>query len=105
MYYEILQLILILLVLTEVVQAVKRLHEIFVALASKLQVLHSGVEQQKDQYLNLRRQLLHDTEDVFQQLGLSSQPKNKPSSSQFKGSSSGPPIFSSKNILTTLLPI
>nr|CAH7729222.1 unnamed protein product [Callosobruchus chinensis] len=44
----------------------RRLHETFVALAGRLQSVHSQVESQKEHYLSLRRQLYHDNLNPFE---------------------------------------
>ncbi|KAF5304565.1 hypothetical protein FQA39_LY09616 [Lamprigera yunnana] len=44
----------------------RRLHETFVTLAGRLQIVHSQVELQKEQYLKLRKQLLNDHTNVFE---------------------------------------
>lgn len=43
----------------------RRLHETFVALAGRLQSIHSQVEMQKDQYLNMRKYFLKDSTNIF----------------------------------------
>ncbi|CAB3371532.1 Hypothetical predicted protein [Cloeon dipterum] len=73
----------------ELVQAVRRLHEIFITVASKLQQEHNSVEQKKEQYLMLRQQYLHDTTDVFQTL----QKSKKSSSIESHGLQTGPTLF------------
>lgn len=44
----------------------KKLHETFVALAGRLQSVHTQVESQKEQYLNLRKYILKDPTNIFQ---------------------------------------
>lgn len=46
----------------------RRLHETFVALAGRLQSIHTQVESYKDLYLSLRRQLYNDTSNPFNKL-------------------------------------
>lgn len=46
----------------------KRLHEIFVALAGRLQSVHTQVESQKDLYMILRRRLYNDSSNPFETL-------------------------------------
>lgn len=46
----------------------RRLHESFVALAGRLQSVHSQVESQKETYLNIRKHLLQDTSNPFDKL-------------------------------------
>ncbi|ENN82635.1 hypothetical protein YQE_00991, partial [Dendroctonus ponderosae] len=46
----------------------KRLHETFVALAGRLQAVHSQVETQKELYMNIRKHLLQDTSNPFEKL-------------------------------------
>ncbi|XP_030758278.1 nuclear pore complex protein Nup58-like isoform X2 [Sitophilus oryzae] len=46
----------------------RRLHETFVALAGRLQAVHSQVESQKETYINIRKHLLQDVSDPFEKL-------------------------------------
>ncbi|KAJ8944018.1 hypothetical protein NQ318_021733 [Aromia moschata] len=46
----------------------RRLHETFVALAGRLQSVHSQVESQKETYLNIRRQVCNDISNPFDKL-------------------------------------
>lgn len=46
----------------------RRLHETFVALAGRLQAVHSQVESQKETYLSIRKHLLQDTSNPFDKL-------------------------------------
>lgn len=45
--------------------AMSKLHESLVAVAGKLQGVHSKVQQQKEQYLNFRKYVLKDNTNVF----------------------------------------
>ncbi|XP_060530262.1 nuclear pore complex protein Nup58 isoform X2 [Cylas formicarius] len=47
----------------------RRLHETFVALAGRLQSVHSQVESQKEAFLNIRKALTNDTSNPFDSLG------------------------------------
>lgn len=51
---------------TELTLGIRRMHEAFVALAARLQAVHSQVEAQKEQYLNLRKYVLKDPTNVFE---------------------------------------
>lgn len=44
----------------------RKLHETFIALAGRLQSVHSQVDIQKEQYLNLRKYMLHDDTNIFE---------------------------------------
>lgn len=46
----------------------RRLHETFVALAGRLQSVHTQVESQKDSYLNIRRHLYNDLSNPFDKI-------------------------------------
>lgn len=46
----------------------RRLHETFVALAGRLQSVHSQVESQKETYLNIRKQIYNDHTNPFEKL-------------------------------------
>ncbi|XP_053616344.1 nuclear pore complex protein Nup58 isoform X2 [Plodia interpunctella] len=49
----------------ELTLGIRRMHESLVALAGRLQTVHSQVEAQKEQYLNLRKYVLKDPSNVF----------------------------------------
>ncbi|XP_024939630.1 calpain-15 isoform X3 [Cephus cinctus] len=50
----------------ELTMAMSKLHESLIAVAGRLQEVHSKVEQQKEQYLKFRRSFLHDSTNVFE---------------------------------------
>ncbi|XP_013171640.1 PREDICTED: probable nucleoporin Nup58 isoform X2 [Papilio xuthus] len=49
----------------ELTLGIRRMHESLVALAGRLQTVHTQVEAQKEQYLNLRKYVLKDPTNVF----------------------------------------
>ncbi|RVE49700.1 hypothetical protein evm_005675 [Chilo suppressalis] len=49
----------------ELTLGIRRMHESLVALAGRLQAVHTLVEAQKEQYLNLRKYILKDPTNVF----------------------------------------
>ncbi|KAJ8720707.1 hypothetical protein PYW08_006172 [Mythimna loreyi] len=49
----------------ELTMGIRRMHESLVALAGRLQAVHTQVEAQKEQYLNLRKYILKDPTNVF----------------------------------------
>lgn len=55
-------------ILSDLTMGMKRLHGTFVALAGRLQAVHSQVETQKELYMNIRKYLLHDTSNPFEKL-------------------------------------
>jgi nucleoporin p58/p45 len=46
--------------------AMNKLHESLVAVAGRLQGVHSKVQHQKEQYLNFRKYVLKDSTNVFE---------------------------------------
>ncbi|XP_012149567.1 nuclear pore complex protein Nup58 isoform X2 [Megachile rotundata] len=52
----------------ELTMAMSKLHESLVAVAGKLQGVHSKVLQQKEQYLNFRKYVLKDNTNVFEDI-------------------------------------
>ncbi|XP_011503550.1 PREDICTED: nucleoporin p58/p45 [Ceratosolen solmsi marchali] len=50
----------------ELTMAMNKLHESLVAVAGRLQGVHSKVQQQKEQYLNFRKYVLKDNTNVFE---------------------------------------
>ncbi|CAH0560748.1 unnamed protein product [Brassicogethes aeneus] len=55
----------------DIALGMKRLHETFVALAGRLQAVHSQVETQKETYVNLRKHLYNDSTNPFDKLSAS----------------------------------
>lgn len=49
----------------ELAVGMRRLHDTFVALAGRLHSVHTQVESQKEQYLNLRKYILKDPTNIF----------------------------------------
>ncbi|CAK9821288.1 Nuclear pore complex protein Nup58 [Anthophora retusa] len=52
----------------ELTMAMSKLHESLVAVAGKLQGVHSKVQQQKEQYLNFRKYVLKDNTNIFEDI-------------------------------------
>lgn len=52
--------------LVELPQTLERLHQTFIALAAGLQIILTNMDKLKQRYLDYRRQVLGDTNDVFQ---------------------------------------
>lgn len=74
----------------ELTMGMSKLHESLVAVAGKLQVVHSKVQQQKEQYLNFRKYVLKDNTNVFDK----SKTTNKSSRSTIGKMTTGPTPFS-----------
>lgn len=68
----------------------KKLHESLVAVAGKLQGVHSQVQQQKEQYLNFRKYVLKDSSNVFEDV---SKTDGKSTRSSIGKLTSGPTPF------------
>ncbi|XP_030374373.1 nuclear pore complex protein Nup58 [Scaptodrosophila lebanonensis] len=75
----------------------RQLNESFVSLAGRLHEVHQRVEEQKEQYLNLRRYKLRDASNVFEKID---NPPVKPVEPNRIGS--GPTPFSNISAITTL---
>ncbi|KAJ3657427.1 hypothetical protein Zmor_009230 [Zophobas morio] len=54
----------------------KRLHETFVALAGRMQSVHSQVEAQKEMFLNLRKQVVKDNTNPFEKMDKNAEAMN-----------------------------
>ncbi|XP_008558370.1 nuclear pore complex protein Nup58 [Microplitis demolitor] len=52
----------------ELTMAMSKIHESLIAVAGRLQSVHSKVQQQKEQYLNLRKYILKDSTNVFEEI-------------------------------------
>ncbi|XP_050593178.1 nucleoporin p58/p45 isoform X2 [Bombus affinis] len=77
----------------ELTMAMSKLHESLVAVAGKLQGVHSKVQQQKEQYLNFRKYVLKDNTNVFEDI----KPDGKISRSSIGKITSGPTPFGPGN--------
>lgn len=73
----------------ELTMAMGKLHESLVAVAGRLQGVHTKVQQQKEQYLNFRKYVLKDSSNVFEDIKLVS----KVNKSNFMKMTSGPTPF------------
>lgn len=78
----------------ELTLAMSKIHESLVAVAGRLQGVHAKVQQQKEQYLNLRKYVLKDSTNVFDD----SRMNGKSSRSIIGKVTSGPTPFGSGNI-------
>ncbi|XP_017756673.1 PREDICTED: nucleoporin p58/p45-like isoform X3 [Eufriesea mexicana] len=85
----------------ELSMAMSKLHESLVAVAGKLQGVHSKVQQQKEQYLNFRKYVLKDNTNVFEDIKVD----GKTSRNSIGKITSGPTPFSpgNKSFLSTAL--
>ena len=54
--------------IAELTMAMNKLHESLVAVAGRLQGVHTKVQHQKEQYLNFRKYVLKDNTNVFEDL-------------------------------------
>ncbi|KAK0167348.1 hypothetical protein PV327_004758 [Microctonus hyperodae] len=83
----------------ELTTAMSKIHESLVAVAGKLQGVHAKVQQQKEQYLNLRKYVLKDSSNVFEEIKIN----GKNSRSSIGKITSGPTPFGSgyKNFLSS----
>ena len=79
--------------------AMGKLHESLVAVAGRLQGVHSKVQQQKEQYLNFRKYVLKDSTNVFEDIKLDS----KASKSNVGLITSGPTPFAPGTLLSQIL--
>ncbi|XP_015115321.1 probable nucleoporin Nup58 isoform X2 [Diachasma alloeum] len=77
----------------ELTMAMNKIHESLVAVAGKLQGVHAKVQQQKEQYLNLRKYILKDSTNVFEE----TKPNGKTSRSSIGRVTSGPTPFGPGN--------
>ncbi|XP_033222298.1 nucleoporin p58/p45 isoform X2 [Belonocnema kinseyi] len=83
----------------ELTMAMGKLHESLVAVAGRLQGVHSKVQQQKEQYLNFRKYVLKDSTNVFEDIK-SERKTNKNNAARI---TSGPTPFApgNKSFLTS----
>lgn len=56
--------------LAELMGTMKKLHEAFVLLAGRVHMIHSTLQNYKDDYLSYRRRVLGDSTDIFANKGL-----------------------------------
>lgn len=69
-------------------RGMRQIHESFISLASRVQEVHKKVEEQKEQYLGLRKNILRDKTDVFEEI------ENDQNKMKLSSISSGPTPFS-----------
>lgn len=69
-------------------RGMRQIHESFISLASRVQEVHKKVEEQKEQYLALRKSILRDKTDVFEVI------ENDENKMKLSNISSGPTPFS-----------
>ncbi|XP_012274638.1 probable nucleoporin Nup58 isoform X2 [Orussus abietinus] len=77
----------------ELTMAMRKLHDSLVAVAGKLQGVHAKVQQQKEQYLNLRKYVLKDSTNVFEDIKIN----GRTSKNNFGKVTSGPTPFGPGN--------
>ncbi|VEN34918.1 unnamed protein product [Callosobruchus maculatus] len=78
----------------------RRLHETFVALAGRLQSVHSQVEAQKEHYISLRKQLFHDNSNPFEKIAAESNVTVKTPTYNLPKVATGPTPFSNLTLGT-----
>ncbi|XP_034952685.1 nucleoporin p58/p45 [Chelonus insularis] len=83
----------------ELTLAMSKIHESLIAVAGKLQGVHAKVQQQKEQYLNLRKYILKDSTNIFEE----NKSNSKNSQSNIGKITTGPTPFGpgNKNFLSS----